>query len=33
MGETKNGTKKPKPKPKFDYYEVAKGTKPINRPK
>jgi hypothetical protein len=20
-------------KPKFNYYEIAKGTKPINRPK
>ena len=21
------------PKPKFNYYEISKGTKPINKPK
>lgn len=26
-------TGKPKPKPKPYYYEIAQGTKPINRPK
>ena len=26
-------TDKPKPKTKTNYYEIAKGTKPINRPK
>jgi hypothetical protein len=26
-------TKTNKSKPKFNYYEIAKGTKPINRPK
>lgn len=31
MGATKKGDKKPKPN--FNYYDVAKGTKPINRPK
>jgi|688.fasta_scaffold50415_7 hypothetical protein len=31
MGGTKKGDTKPKPK--FNYYSVAKGTKPINRPK
>ena len=28
-GNKNNGTKKPK----FNYYQIAKGTKPINRPK
>ena len=31
MSGNKKGEKPPKPK--FDYYSIAKGTKPINRPK